>query len=144
MSLIYEGQRMDSIFIERDPQAHKTLKGPVAQLFSMTNMRNFEVYADECTKIFTDAMRDLQGQAVDFADWLQWYAFDTIGNITFQLPFGFMENRQECELQEAASSRAEWQAGVAPMELPFCLLRRTGHAGVYARDCKTDIFHEIK
>lgn len=88
---------MDSMFTERDPQAHKALKSPVAQLFSMTNMRNFETYADECTKIFMDAMLDLEGQPVDLAQWLQWYAFDVIGSITFQRRFGFMEQRQDVD-----------------------------------------------
>ncbi|KAF2018869.1 cytochrome P450 [Aaosphaeria arxii CBS 175.79] len=97
MSLNYQGRRMDSMFTERDSQAHKALKSPVAQLFSMTNMRNFEVYADECTGIFMDAMRDLEGQAVDFAEWLQWYAFDVIGSITFQRRFGFMEKREDVD-----------------------------------------------
>lgn len=88
---------MDSLFSERDPQTHKALKSPVAQMFSMTNIRNFEPYADECTRIFMDAMRDLEGQAVDFAQWLQWYAFDVIGSITFQRRFGFMEQRQDID-----------------------------------------------
>ncbi|KAH6988450.1 cytochrome P450 [Ilyonectria destructans] len=94
---IYQGTRMDSLFSERDPQTHKALKSPVAQIFSMTNIRNFEPYADECTGIFMDAMRDLEGQAVDFAQWLQWYAFDVIGSITFQRRFGFMEQRQDID-----------------------------------------------
>jgi hypothetical protein len=88
---------MDSMFTERDPLVHRALKGSVAQLFSMTNMRNFEVYADECTKIFLDAMEDLEGKSVDFATWLQWYAFDVIGGITFQRRFGFMEQRGDVD-----------------------------------------------
>ena len=37
---------MDSMFTTRDPLYHKHLKTPVAQLFSMTNMRNYETYVD--------------------------------------------------------------------------------------------------
>ncbi|KAL9567270.1 hypothetical protein ACKAV7_008512 [Fusarium commune] len=97
MSLMYQGRRMDSMFTERKPNVHKTLKGSVAQVFSMTNMRNFEVYADECSAIFLDAMRDLEGQRLDLADWLQWYAFDVIGSITFQRRFGFLERRHDVD-----------------------------------------------
>lgn len=93
----YEGRVMDSMFTERDPVAHKALKTPVAQLFSMTNMRNYEPYADECTSIFEAAMRDLQGQTIDLAVWLQWYAFDVIACITFQRRFGFLEQRKDVD-----------------------------------------------
>lgn len=97
MAPIYEGSRMDSLFTERDPQTHKALKTQVAQVFSMTNMRNFETYADECTKIFMDSMLDPDGQVIDFAQWLQWYAFDVIGSITFQRRFGFLEERRDVD-----------------------------------------------
>ena len=88
---------MDSLFTTRDPAYHSALKKPVAQLFSMTNMRNYEPHADECTAIFLESMKDLQGTPVDLASWLQWYAFDVIGNITFQRKFGFMEQRRDVD-----------------------------------------------
>ena len=97
MAPFYKDERLDSLFTARDPGYHQALKKPVAQLFSMTNMRNYEPHADECTAIFTEAMRDLQGQPVDLAIWLQWYAFDVIGNITFQRRFGFMEQRRDVD-----------------------------------------------
>lgn len=34
---------------------------------------------------------------MDLAIWLQWYAFDVIGNITFQRRFGFMEQRRDVD-----------------------------------------------
>lgn len=97
MAPIYQGEVMDSMFTARDPVYHKFLKSSVSQIFSMTNMRNFEVYADECTQIFMDAMLDLDGESVDFSNWLQWYAFDVIGGITFQRRFGFMEQRRDVD-----------------------------------------------
>ena len=63
----------------------------------MTNLRSYEVYVDECTKIFIDAMRDLESQTVDLSKWLQWYAFDVIASITFQRRFGFMEQRRDID-----------------------------------------------
>lgn len=83
------------MFTTRDPVHHKNLKRPVAQLFSMTNMKNYEPYADECTSVFLAAMRDMQGQAIDLSAWCQWYAFDVIACITFQRRFGFMEQRRD-------------------------------------------------
>jgi hypothetical protein len=40
-------------------------------------------------------MSDLEGRAVDLRAWLQWYAFDVIGAITFRHRFGFMEEQKD-------------------------------------------------
>lgn len=97
MAPFYQGQVMDSMFTARDVAYHKHLKSSVSQIFSMTNMKNFETYADECTRIFINAMQDLEGEPVDFSNWLQWYAFDVIGGITFQRRFGFLEERRDVD-----------------------------------------------
>ena len=38
-------------------------------------------------------MHELAGQPLDLGEWLQWYAFDVIGNITFSQTFGMLKNR---------------------------------------------------
>lgn len=88
---------MPSMFTIRDPAGHQALRRPVAQKFSMSSIKSLEPFADECTKIFVDAMKDLEGQRVDLGAWLQWYAFDVIGAITFQRRFGFMEKREDVQ-----------------------------------------------
>ena len=40
-------------------------------------------------------MGDLAGRPVDLGEWLQWYAFDVIGNITFSQTFGFLKDRED-------------------------------------------------
>ena len=97
MSPFYEGSNLESLFSTRDPAYHRALKTPVSAIFSMTQMRNFESYADQCSDIFMAAMHDLQGTSVDLAEWLQWYAFDVIGAITFQRRFGFMDQRRDVD-----------------------------------------------
>ncbi|KAG4422212.1 hypothetical protein IFR04_004592 [Cadophora malorum] len=42
-----------------------------------------------------DAARN--NDVVDLSVWLQWYAFDAIGNITFQRKFGFMERKEDVD-----------------------------------------------
>ncbi|KAE9376326.1 cytochrome P450 [Stipitochalara longipes BDJ] len=95
MSPRYEGEIMDSMFTTRDPARHKALKRPVAGKFSMTSIRTMEPLVNQCSEIFVQAMRDLEGQKVDLSTWLQWYAFDVIGMITFNRRFGFMEERKD-------------------------------------------------
>ncbi|KAH8742675.1 cytochrome P450 [Diaporthe sp. PMI_573] len=91
----YEGKSMPSLFTTISPEDHKALKRPVAQKFSMTSIRSLEYLVDPCSEIFIRAMKDLEGQVVDLGVWLQWYAFDVIGSITFEKRFGFMEQRRD-------------------------------------------------
>lgn len=86
---------MDSMFTEIDPEEHRALKRPVAPKFSMTSIRTLEYLVDPCSEIFSNAMLDLQGQVVDLGVWVQWYAFDVIGAITFARRSGFMERRED-------------------------------------------------
>ncbi|KAF9891574.1 hypothetical protein FE257_003585 [Aspergillus nanangensis] len=94
-SPIYENEHMPSMFSIRDPCQHQALRRPVAQKFSMSSIKSMEPLADECTKIFVNAMKSLAEERVDLGVWLQWYAFDVIGAITFQHRFGFMEERKD-------------------------------------------------
>ncbi|KAH7160514.1 cytochrome P450 [Dactylonectria estremocensis] len=95
MAVIHDNEVMNSMFTAVDPEEHKSLKRPVSQKFSMTSIRTLEYLVDPCSEIFTEAMFDLQGQVVDLGEWVQWYAFDVIGAITFSRRFGFMEKRQD-------------------------------------------------
>ncbi|KAL3442486.1 cytochrome P450 [Aspergillus insuetus] len=96
-SPIHEETVMPSMFSVRDPSTHQALRRPVAQKFSMSSIRAMEPFADECTHILLDAMRSLEGTGypIDLGAWLQWYAFDVIGAISFQRRFGFMEERRD-------------------------------------------------
>lgn len=85
------------MFSTRDPTYHKELRRPVAQLFSMTNMKNYETYVDECNALFIDAMVKRQGQILDLSAWCQYYAFDVIAYITFQRRFGFLDHGRDVD-----------------------------------------------
>jgi hypothetical protein len=99
MSPEYKGTRLDSLFSARDVPYHRNLKSQVAQMFSMTNMRNYEPHVDDCNAIFSARLEEAasKNEVLDLAEWLQWYAFDVIGNITFQRKFGFMERGEDVD-----------------------------------------------
>ncbi|KAL1633443.1 hypothetical protein SLS58_011074 [Diplodia intermedia] len=92
---VYENRPMDNMFTTTDAAEHRALKRPVAQKYSMTSVSALEYLVEPCTQVFTDAMLDLQGQPVDLGEWVQWYAFDAIGKITFGAAFGFLERRRD-------------------------------------------------
>ncbi|KAJ9610999.1 hypothetical protein H2204_015284 [Knufia peltigerae] len=91
MGPFYKGDVMHTTFSTRDPAYHRNLRSQVAAVYSMSNVRKLECYADECSAIFIDAMKARCADPIDIAPWLQWYAFDVIGGLTFQRRFGFME-----------------------------------------------------
>ncbi|RVX65790.1 hypothetical protein B0A52_10321 [Exophiala mesophila] len=86
---------LDGIFTARDPAQHKKLRAPIAGVYSMTNIRNYEKHIDECTELFTRTMKQFEGQKIDLAEYFHWFAFDAIGNITFQRRFGFIDQTQQ-------------------------------------------------
>ena len=91
----YQNALMPSLFTRRDSTHHKTLKRSVASKLSMSSIRTLEPLVDECTSIFLSSMQDLEGQRIDLRTWLQWYAFDVIGMITFNRRFGFIEEKKD-------------------------------------------------
>ena len=93
--MMLDGKPLPSMFSVRDPADHRHLKQPVAGTFALSSMRQLEPLVDECTDIFIDAMAKQSPAPVDFGAWLQWYAFDVIGSITFLKRFGFMEQGKD-------------------------------------------------
>lgn len=86
---------MDNIFSTQDAAYHKQMKNIFGPAYAFAALRQMEPLIDECTTMFMDAMRELAGEPVDFGEWVQWYAFDVIGAITFCKTFGFMESRKD-------------------------------------------------
>lgn len=59
---------MPSMFSIRDPIGHQALRRPVAQKYSMSSIKSMEPFADECSDIFIQTMKDLEGQVVSLSN----------------------------------------------------------------------------
>jgi cytochrome P450 len=103
---------MSSMFSTRVPAEHKILKSTVANKFSMTSLRDLEPLMDECSVIFLKRMRELSDPPIDLGKWLQWYAFDVIGAITFQQRFGLMEERKDVRDMIAGIEFGLWYGSI--------------------------------
>lgn len=57
----------------------------------MDALKDLEPFLDEALKVFFTRMDELQGRSVDLGEWIQLFAFDVIGEITFSKRFGFMD-----------------------------------------------------
>lgn len=66
----------------------------------MSTLVSYEPLVDQTTTVFLEQTQKLfcqTGQSCDFARWLQFYAFDVIGQITFSKRFGFVDQFEDVD-----------------------------------------------
>lgn len=82
-----------TIFADRDVKRHAETRRRLQGLYAMSSVSQYEVFVDQTTEVLLSRLGDLASkpQVINMSFWLQCYAFDVIGNITFSRPFGFLE-----------------------------------------------------
>lgn len=95
----YEGWKHPSpdrwtLFPDRDMKRHALTRRRFQYLYSMSSLITYEGYSHECADLLQTQLRRhaAQGKELDLGHWLQCYAFDVIGNITYSQRFGFLDN----------------------------------------------------
>lgn len=66
----------------------------------MTTIVQYEPLVDSTTALFlaqTERLYAQTNQSCDFAQWLQFYAFDVIGNITYSKRHGFVDDNTDVD-----------------------------------------------
>lgn len=94
------GKRSPSLVFTTDEQAHATLRRPVAGAFALSTLVEFEPLIDSTTAVFLTRLDGLfasTGKVCDLGTWLQWFAFDVIGELTFSKRLGFLERAEDVE-----------------------------------------------
>ncbi|KAK7751821.1 hypothetical protein SLS62_006307 [Diatrype stigma] len=89
------GKPIPGIFATQDERIHHMLKKPVSNAYSMTALLSFEPYVDTTSEVFCRELTNRfasTGQPCDLGAWLQMYAFDVIGELTFSRRLGFLES----------------------------------------------------
>ncbi|KAH6658887.1 cytochrome P450 [Truncatella angustata] len=83
-----------NIFSTTDPKLHSEQRKPFTSNYSMSALVSFEPYVDQCADIFDQRLTEVvdTGVPIDYSHWLQCYAFDVIGDITFGKRFGFLDS----------------------------------------------------
>ncbi|KAK1570169.1 cytochrome P450 [Colletotrichum navitas] len=95
-----KGDKIPDVFATRDEGIHRRMRRPVANLYSLTNLMSFEpvitstmqhlfVRLDE---LFLDKKVD-----VDLFQWIQYYMFDVLGQVTFSKELGFLDKGGDVE-----------------------------------------------
>ncbi|KAJ5923157.1 Cytochrome p450 family protein [Penicillium verhagenii] len=91
----WKGKRKFDLFGERDEKNHSAMRRLVSRVYSMDSMRDLEIYAEKTVARFVTRLGELQGEKVDMGTWFQLFAFDTIGELSFSHPYGFLDMGQD-------------------------------------------------
>lgn len=93
-----KGGALPAVFNTRDEELHKKIKSPIAPLFSLSNVLPLESFVNKTIEVMTEQLdkRFVESQATfDLADWLQYFAFDVMGTLTFSKRYGFLEQGRD-------------------------------------------------
>lgn len=82
-----------NIFSTRDERYHHEQKRPIAAAYSLTSLLAKEDAIDSCSRLFMEKLRSFvdRNKPVDLGQWLQYYAFDVIGELSFAKKLGFLQ-----------------------------------------------------
>ncbi|PKY06141.1 pisatin demethylase [Aspergillus campestris IBT 28561] len=80
------------MFSVTDEQRHAAHRRKVATMFSMTSAVSYEPFIDACTAILVEELgqQSRLGETVSIPQWMQYYAFDVISEMTIGASFGMM------------------------------------------------------
>ncbi|KAE9991893.1 hypothetical protein EG327_010680 [Venturia inaequalis] len=102
-TFVQDGKPVRSIAAMQDKKAHANLKRPVVSIYSMSNMITFEPIVDDTIRYFLKRLDETfmsgsnTGKSCDIDNWVQYFAFDVVGEFTLSSRFGFLEQGHDIE-----------------------------------------------
>lgn len=97
---VVKGHSLASLFSTTDNDFHSQFRRCINAAFSMSALVQYEPFVDNTTKLFLDQTERLFANNIDgcdFTKWLQFYAFDVIGEITYSKRHGFIEKNEDID-----------------------------------------------
>ncbi|KAK5652181.1 hypothetical protein OQA88_10824 [Cercophora sp. LCS_1] len=97
---VVKGKVIPGLFNSLDESVHRAMKRPIAGIYSMTNLVEFEPYVENTIKFFLSRLDEKyvgSDKPCNIGDWLQWLAFDVMGEITFSKRLGFLDEEKDVE-----------------------------------------------
>ncbi|KAK4496721.1 hypothetical protein PRZ48_012704 [Zasmidium cellare] len=97
---IVNGKRAASLVFTTDEAQHAKMKRPIASAYSLSTLVEFEPLIDSTTAVFLSRLDDLfanTNKVCDLGTWLQWYAFDVIGELTLSRRIGFLQKAHDVQ-----------------------------------------------
>ncbi|KAI2628781.1 cytochrome P450 [Hypoxylon sp. NC1633] len=97
---VVKGHSLASLFSTTDNNFHAQFRRCVNSAFAMSALVQYEPFVDNTTKIFLKQTEKLfagNAEGCNFTQWLQFYAFDVIGEITYSKRHGFIEKNEDID-----------------------------------------------
>ncbi|EAQ82928.1 hypothetical protein CHGG_10746 [Chaetomium globosum CBS 148.51] len=91
---VYKGKFLPTLFTTQSNEYHAKLKRGSARAFSMDVVVGLEEYCNKCIKTLVQRLRDVSDggkNPVNPVAWMQYFAFDVLGEINFSKDLGFLE-----------------------------------------------------
>lgn len=101
-----------SLFADQSIQRHSENRRQYQSTYSMSSLVTYEPYVDECADLFNQRLQEVAsaGAYADMGHWLQCYAFDVIGLITYSKRLGFLDQGEDIRGVIAALEDHLWYA----------------------------------
>lgn len=100
----YEGWKHPSpdrwnLFSDRDIARHNETRKKFQSMYSLSSLLHYEEFVDSVQEIFQNKLQELANSTstCNMHHWLQCYAFDVIGCITYGRRFGFLDEGKDID-----------------------------------------------
>ncbi|KAI0169008.1 cytochrome P450 [Hypoxylon sp. FL1284] len=97
---VLKGHSLASLFSTTDNNFHAQFRRCVNSAFAMSALVQYEPFVDNTTKLFLEKTEEFfagNPDGCNFTQWLQFYAFDVIGEITYSKRHGFLEKNEDID-----------------------------------------------
>ncbi|KAI9754728.1 MAG: hypothetical protein M4579_004575 [Chaenotheca gracillima] len=97
--LPWNKQTQMTIFSTQDEHFNRTKKKLIASAYSLSNLLSLEPFVDSCLALLLSRIGDIASGSgsVDLGEWLLWFSFDVIGEISFAKRLGFLDQGQDVD-----------------------------------------------
>lgn len=98
MPFTKSGSALPAVFNTRDETLHKQIKSPIAPMFSLSNTVTYEPFVNQVLEVLFKQLdqRFVHPQQIfDLSHWLQYFAFDVMGTLTFSKSYGLLEQGRD-------------------------------------------------
>lgn len=97
---IVNGRRTASLVAMTDESDHARTKRVIAHAYSLSTLVEYEPLVDSTVRVFLDNLASRfakTGEVCDFGQYIQYFAFDVIGELTFSKRLGFIEKNEDVD-----------------------------------------------
>jgi hypothetical protein len=92
------GRKVEGMFNTTSDKIHAAFRKPVANMYAQSTLIGYEPLVDSTIRMLQKRLDEFaDGRDLDLGQWLQYFAFDVIGEMTFSKRLGFLETGGDVE-----------------------------------------------